>query len=113
MKTSEQYGKTSFNWHEFLNKGTWSREELADARKRSASWVTCAVGNQCATIPRDGEGKPFDMELKSLGFDFYDCLSRATGTRNPVGQMEEAKEILFDIEKRSSELINNQNENIH
>lgn len=109
MRYTEQYGRTPFNWNEFLNKGNWSQEELLDAYVRSARWVTCAVGNQCASIPRDGEGKPFDRKLRDLGMKFYDCINRAVG-KDLLTEIENAKSILIQIEKRSEEIIRDHNE---
>lgn len=107
MKTyTEICGRDPFNWNEFLNKGDWSREELADAYERSSGWVTCAVGNQCSVIPRDGDGKPFDKELQRLGVGFYYFLSSAAISEDPAIEIGKAKKILVKIEERSSKLIN-------
>lgn len=63
----------------------------------SASWVTCACGEQCAIIPRDGSGKPLDPELAKYGVGFNAAIEdqdRAT-----------ARFYLNKIEERASVLI--------
>lgn len=117
MKTySEEMGKEPFDWHEFLNKNEFTKEELEKACSLSSNWPTCAVGNQCACIPRDRYGGPIDSPLYKLGRKFDEIISEIyesydidSGYVNEE-YIVEAKNILDKIEQRSAELIH-QNEN--
>ena len=86
----------AFDWNEFLIGEGHSDEEWKQARLKSDEWVTCACGNQCATIPRI-LGVPVDATLLNLGIDFNRCIDK----RN----IKLAKETLFKIEARSSEIL--------
>lgn len=86
-----------FDWNKALDNPDITRKDWADMNCRASDWVTCAVGNQCAIIPRDSVGEPLDEELNWLGISFMMAIKN----RN----VEEAKEVLGDIERRSAELI--------
>ncbi len=45
---SEYIGAKPIDWNAFLDKPTYSLEELQNACSKSNDWVTCACGNQCA-----------------------------------------------------------------
>lgn len=60
-------------------------------------WVTCACGNQCAAIPRSGEGEPLDLKLYNLGLQFPSYIS--------TEDYDGAIDILHQIETRSSEIL--------
>lgn len=68
-----------------------------EAVNLSGSWVTCACGNQCAIIPRDGDGRPTDMGLYALGHAFHNQIDLELYT--------EASKTLMQIEKHSAELV--------
>lgn len=102
---AETQGKAPFDWNHFLNRaiaGQITVAEEAKAMQLSSRWVTCACGNQCAIIPREGDccggpGAPNDEMLKDLGLQF-DYEIRACAWRA-------AKMTLRDIELRADELI--------
>lgn len=107
MKTYAQENKEkNFDWNKFLNKGKWSQTELCDAAEKAANWVTCACGNQCAVIPRDRCGEPFDFKLKALGVDFSEHIDHARDSESPLEHIAKARKVLDKIEKRSTILIN-------
>lgn len=98
MKTyAEAKGEAPFDWNKFLVKNRFTDGDWNSAFRLSASYVTCACGNQCEIIPRDNAGVPDDPELKELGMLFFDAITQ----ENPKW----AKEVLEKIEKRSAELI--------
>ena len=109
---SERRGKAPFDWHEFLNRKSYSRKELNEAVELSVSWITCACGNQCDVIPRDYDGKPFDDKLERLGFNFYMKIKEIRNV-TIVGNFEniennlknDALKLLMNIERRSATLI--------
>lgn len=104
---SEQCGIPAFDWHLALdNPAIYEDGELA---MKAEEWTTCAVGNQCAIIPRnprttddwrdikDAPNRPCDDQLANLGIDFYDQVDD--------GRWDAAKETLAKIEARSAILI--------
>lgn len=99
----EALGKKPFDWNEFLEKAiskSISEEEYNKACKLSGSWVTCAVGNQCAIIPRDLRSPmpaPIDDQLGFLGGIFHCCIVDR--------EYLEARHILGKIEIRSAQII--------
>jgi hypothetical protein len=64
---AESQGVKNFNWFNFLTKPSITQIEWEEARVRAQSWVTCACGNQCAAIERDGDGQPEDLVLQTIG----------------------------------------------
>lgn len=115
MKTySEEEGREPFDWNKFLDKDEFTLDELKDACSRAGSWVTCAVGNQCSVIPRDEIGEPIDMDLFNLGLKFHYSILNMHESNENHGivygiYIEEAREVLDKIEKRSAELIEEYN----
>jgi len=101
MKTYSQTKKMNkFNWYDFLSRaieGKAKESEIVDAQDNSFSWVTCAVGNQCAIIPRDAEGGPLDGTLYDLGVIFNSVVEDSN--------WKKALQILNRIEKLSAILI--------
>jgi hypothetical protein len=99
MKTyTEKQGQESFDWNNFLdNPPEKGSEEHLKAVILSAEWVTCACGNLCDIIPRSKVGTPMDDELEILGLNFNDEIIHY--------KLEDAKDTIFEIEKRSSEVI--------
>lgn len=89
-----------FDWNEFLVNAIINGVDevtACNARIRAGSWVTCAVGNQCARLPRRDNGAPLDATLSALGMQFYTCVYE----RNWVI----AHKMLRKIEERAAELI--------
>jgi hypothetical protein len=87
-----------FDWNIFLNKKNITSAQFIDAKNKSSKWVTCACGNQCASIPRDLYGEPKDQLLRGYGNDFgYAILTR---------NVPHAKILLNKIEKRSQQILN-------
>ncbi len=95
---TEKAGNLPFNWFRAIseikqNYDWYTHDELV---RLANSWVTCAVGNQCALIPRNGSC-PIDRDLQRLGNSFaYDILQK---------RWDDAFENLISIEKRSSEIL--------
>ena len=89
----------SINWNERLNrdKATITLFEWEEWKAGAERWPTCAVGNQCAVIPRRRSGEPQDVELYKLGHDFSKAIE--------AKQLKQAKYILQKIEARSAYLI--------
>ena len=94
---AEQKGYKPFNWNEFLNKTEITEYEWNEAFELAEDWVTCATGNLCDCIPRNESGGPIDNKLRNLGRNFFEAIN--------TKDIELAKNILADIEKRSSKLI--------
>lgn len=114
MKTyAEKEGEKPINWNKVLsvpyNQMTAGR--LITMANLSASWVTCACGNQCEIIPRSKDGVPGDFKLRSLGVNFMGqiLMMKQWYAEKNEGIFEEfrsrAIEILHEIELRSAELI--------
>lgn len=104
MKTyAESEGKEPFDWSEFLNKENITEEEWTNAYLLSNEWVTCACGNQCDLIPRNDDGIPKDLELNLLGCFFHNHIASR--------RIDDAKQTLKAIEKRSAYLIDELNKN--
>lgn len=98
----------SFDWNEFLAKATQpdyqpDDDEIVSITSKSQSWVTCACGNACNIIPRNGpndtdeDHSPKDYQLRELGIKFYRDIKRQ--------DWETAKNTLDAIEQRSTLLI--------
>jgi len=65
------------DWNVILQRaiaGEYDEDDLYQWSRFAASWVTCACGNQCDKIPRDG-GEPRDSMLFKLGTQFYTYVS--------------------------------------
>lgn len=93
-------GKNNFDWHQFLKRAIANDigfSEHREAVKLSESWVTCAVGNQCDSLPRNKEGAPMDLRLMGLGVLFNKHIFQY--------KYDVAISVLNEIEKRSTELI--------
>lgn len=108
MTYAESQNEAPFDWNEFLEraiKGDISHSEHLKAIKLANSWVTCACGNQCSSVPRFEGGRPFDMRLGLMGIEFMTSVE--------FGYWRNAKEILERIEERSVELIREINAQTH
>lgn len=116
IKTSKTYAESQkeppFDWNSFLNMPykRFDFDKLGKAKSLAGNWITCACGNQCDVIPRHSEGTPDDLKLANLGVSFYTAIQ---GMFNTYGfkeddfayYVERAKELLTQIEFRSSEII--------
>lgn len=105
MKTyAETRGKEPFDWNKFLDDRIagveLSEDDQARASRLAYHWVTCACSLQCASIPRDERGGPYDSKLNKLGCRFMDEIEQS--------EWEDAKETLQWIEKRSAEILTEQ-----
>ena len=92
--------ETEFNWYTELNKAIEaepSDERCKDLKNRASSWVTCACGQLCKALPRDGGGMPDDMRLAKFGICFTDCIYNKN--------WPDARIVLDKIEARSTELL--------
>jgi len=85
-----------FNWFKALS-GADISIDWGYLHNKSMEWVTCAVGNQCATIHREYNGEPCDSELADLGCNFTTAIHEKNSKR--------ALDILEQIEIRSAYLI--------
>lgn len=100
MVFTETKHRPTINWNEELDKKIAGRGNAMPAQELaeySGSWVTCAVGNTCAIIPRTYGGEPYDYKLLNLGVEFHEAIKRC--------QWRNAKIILLKIEERSAEVI--------
>lgn len=112
MKTyAETQGKKPFDWNAFLEKESYTEDELYQAIDSAIDWVTCACGNQCDVIPRGYDGKPLDRRLKKLGREFFVCIKTMYYYfKADEEQFENCRHLaistLHAIEARSQEIIN-------
>lgn len=97
---SEIKGVPAFDWRSVLDTARVHGMEASEHEKiykLAAGWVTCACGNQCAIIPRNSDGTPFDSLLSSYGMYFANYVLH--------GEWKDAQETLLSIEHRSKILI--------
>jgi hypothetical protein len=94
---TETKNNDPFNWNQALSNSDITLGQWEDMENRANDWVTCAVGNQCAVIPRDEYGSPLDEELEWQGLSFMMAIQNR--------DIDEAKDVLRSIEMRSAELI--------
>jgi hypothetical protein len=101
----------NFCWFAFLEQdpSTLSYDEIEEAYELSTEWVTCACGQVCSILPKTNQGEPADPLLSDLGIKFMRRMEYATESYNDIKELRlcfnEAKSILFSIEKRSKELL--------
>jgi len=94
----DRYQDATFDWNAFLdNPPLYDSKQHYEARDAANTWVTCAVGNQCASIPRRPGGQPISSELEYLGTRFNDQIGE--------GEWEDAKTTLVEIEGIAAHLI--------
>ena len=93
-------GAKQTNWPRVLKaaiKNEPTKKRHNELRNLAGGWPTCACGNQCAIIPRDGSGTPYDYFLCENGWKFYtSVLGRA---------WEDALADWYKIEERAAHLI--------
>jgi hypothetical protein len=103
MKTyNEEFNNETFDWNGAIESALKNDIELDGTAHdklvlKAESWVTCACGNQCAIIPRELDGTPYDDTLRRLGIDFMYLIT--------AGHWNSAKLKLEQIEFRSAEII--------
>ena len=93
---SETKGTPAFSWWHALEHP--EEYQHSDLMERADAWATCAVGQTCATIPRDKHGAPVDELLARLGREF----SREVDAQ----EWSSARATLFCIEARVHLLLN-------
>lgn len=101
MKTyAESQGEAPLDWNHWLDEAIRkepSEYERDEAAELALGWVTCACGNLCDSIPRDGCGAPRDAQLYYEGCEFSDLIES--------GEWKQAKTTLVGIEARSAFLL--------
>ena len=67
-----------FNWYTELEnaiKEEPTEEKHLELLRLSDKWVTCACGQLCKNLPRNGNGQPRDEELFNYGIMFSYSIS--------------------------------------
>ncbi len=123
MNHLQTYAETEninpFNWNKFLSKKSYTKKNLTDANYLSEKWVSCAVGTQCAIIPRHAyketygldikmQHEPIDSILSKLGYKFNLHIEKMVEDYDDfrfLSHRARAIKTLKAIEKRSSILI--------
>jgi hypothetical protein len=115
VQTHNEYVNGNFfNWNQALLERSEGRtiERPSDGltplqiSKKAGSWTTCACGNLCEILPRDGD-EPEDEELRELGLTFMYVLQRAEremdlgDTYRAANIYRNAHSVLRLIEQRS------------
>lgn len=105
---AEVHGTWVYNWLNILHNiehRLFTKREAQEWMEASASWVTCACGNQCAEIQRNrnNSGAPDDPQLTDLGSRF--CGEVVAAIENVPGAVDRARAILSQIEKRAAEVL--------
>ena len=86
------------NWHQRIREARRNDGFSSTDVSLASSGVDCACGEQSGRIPRDPNTKaPIDMELALLGNKFYGTVM--------TDDYDGALATLYDIEKRSSEIL--------
>lgn len=108
------------DWHEIIRRlriADYDTFDLQQWQTYARSWVTCAVGNQCAIIPRTTRdihsvsniGTPLDAQLRDLGQAFSDCfehlVDKAENDCDVECEIDGLEDYLEAIEQRSAILI--------
>lgn len=97
-----------FDWVEFLNKESYTIEELTNAAILSKGWVTCACGNLCDAIPRNKSYEPIDKSLYAMGLEFNVHIAGMYNSSNEYRLNHHKKlaiDTLFKIEKLAGEIL--------
>lgn len=50
-------------------------------RKLAGDWPTCACGQLCKQLPRDGQGRPMDYDTAKSGVEFMHDVAAANWSR--------------------------------
>ena len=99
MRYSETKNLKPINWNDRVNTPVVYQNDIEwyQWEQEAKQWVTCAVGNQCSSIPRNELGVPIDYELQILGTAFMAYIRN----RNLV----DAKSTLKAIEDRVTQIL--------
>lgn len=110
MTYVKQHDLASFDWVAFLLLDAPTISQCETAKAQAFSWVTCACGNLCATIPREPDVQPRDRILAKLGMQFMDDIREIDPTRRTLvvkHAQRDAMKTLVAIEERSTIILNN------
>ena len=110
MKYSEAHSKWIYDWPTIiddLEAGLYDKKTTMECLDAVVSWPTCACGNQCASLPRDVNGKPSDSHLEVLGDRFATYVNGIIGARGQdrTDMATGAREVMADIDARSAVLL--------
>lgn len=104
-----------FDWFAFLEQDAsqYGLTDLLHAMSISVNWTTCACGHLCKSLPRDRHGEPRDIILSDLGIKFHQAIEamrfcHSSSVLHLNARRKEALEILKDIERRTSYLLEQQ-----
>jgi len=100
MKTeTKKFDPSNWDWFAYLDADEDTKEKYwGEAIDKSSNWVTCACGQLCDALPRDNDTRaPEDDILSNLGVDFDQEIQS--------GDWDEARDVLFKIEARTTELL--------
>ena len=110
-KSTDPRGE-NFCWFEFLNqpKSNFSKGDLKNACELSSHWTTCACGQLCKSLPRNGRNAPVDPILANLGEVFMNNIEDAYQAyidheEGFLSRIESAKSVLVKIEERTIALL--------
>lgn len=100
--------ETYIDWMEVidkLNKGELTDDDIIYYSDKSNSWVTCACGNLCKSIPRWNNGEPRDDRLSKLGHKFSVTWLYIRNNEKCQKSKANLTIILEQIEQRSIKLL--------
>ncbi len=101
---AESKGQVPFDWNASLTCAIAhppDAEGWRELERKSERWVTCSVGEQCAILPRESNGAPYDLLLAALGGDKNGGFHAAI----TAGNAKLAHHILGLVERHSAYLI--------
>lgn len=75
MKVRRSPKRWYLDWNRFLARKRIKWEQAEAAAGLAFNWTTCACGVQCAIIPRDPSGRPYDSQLAGYGAKFYGAVA--------------------------------------
>ena len=105
MKNIKKFDPENWDWYAFLASDEKTKVKHAvRARDKSGSWVTCACGQLCSSLPRSNVSGPVDSTLNRLGVMFFEDIE------NECWKL--AKHTLDKIEERTSYLLKLQSKNL-
>ena len=94
------FNPNNWDWYSFLRTIKNTKEKyFEEASDKAGSWVTCACGQLCSALPKDGTSeRPSDYMLYRLGETFSIDIDNKDWYK--------AKQTLDKIESRSTLLLN-------
>ena len=110
MKYSEKHSRWIYDWPTIINDleaGLYSKQSMRECKRAAYDWVTCAVGNQCALLPRNKNGLPADFNAAHLGRAFaqyIEAMIYSSGADLALFSLA-ARGALAAIEFRSAKLL--------